>query len=147
MGLASRNVTPRNEHVKILEDARLLELRFGFWSCRRRGDGHGDRGVAQDAEEVDHTRANRDFSCAQAIKMLLAGKMIAVKIKRRAKITRELFVTQILRRANQAQMHMVNHLVPLGCTRGENGPTIECLGVEQQSVHIENDGLKGLWNH
>src|SRR5437879_11268720 len=79
--------------------------------------------------------------------MFGADDMVARKIERLAKVCRKLGVAQILRCADQAQMNMIHHLVPLSGTCSEDGRAVEDFGIEQQPVHVEDDGLQRLGDH
>ena len=44
-------------------------------------------------------------------------------------------------------MEVLHHFVPLLGAGGKDGIAVEDFGVEQQAVHIENDGVKRGRNH
>src|SRR5580704_57556 len=90
--LACLDVGARDKRSEGVEDTCLLELRLRLCSCGRGCDRHGNRGMAENIEEVRGTGTQRDIGRAQLIKMCGAVEMVAIKIERPAEVGRQLGV-------------------------------------------------------
>ena len=148
MRLAALDVVARGERAEVAEQAGPAEMPLGGAPARRGGDGERQAAFAEEGEQLDGARLDRHAGLEQPGGVAIDVPVEVVEPEGRPEELLDhavAFRARACRSSNGRSESGIS--TPMIAAPAMIGLDVDGLGVDQQAIHVENDGLDGFIEH